>query len=198
MVSSKCGRLLVAAGLPAAAAGLALGAAGAASAAPVALPVVHAVKITTDVSCEGRPAIVSPQAHTPEYARPGALPVVVDTVRPVDSPKTHTAQITTTQLQTHTTQLQTHTTQLQTHVVECARPGALPVVESNRRPEASVTVKVPKTRPEHPVLQHGVIDPLAAEKHAMGEIHMYHQTVILKIETTVFGDPANQGFMRGN
>ncbi|RAG85746.1 hypothetical protein DN069_09550 [Streptacidiphilus pinicola] len=145
MVSSKCGRLLAAAGLPAAALGLTLAAGGAASAAPIALPATHVVNITADASCDGH-SVVSTQAHTQgQHSLPGAMPAV-DTIRPVFI-----------------------------------------------TPE-----KGPQTRPEHPIPQHGMTDPLEAEKHDSVKIHVFHQVVLLKIETTEFTITVHRGSERGH
>lgn len=191
MVSSKCGRLLAAAGLPAAAVGLTLAAGGTASAVPVAEPVPHAVKITADVPGTGPAAVVSVPGHTPEqapeHARPGARPIVVGIVRPVLS--------------------------VPVHAPEHSRPETLPVAVDVVHPVVSMPMKFPQNRPEqhpavvtmtaqhpsqHLIAEHGKTDPLEMEKHEGFKIHVFHQTVILKIETTAFTISGHQGSETGS
>jgi hypothetical protein len=54
--------------------------------------------------------------------------------------------------------------------------------------------------PLHPVPQHphGVVDLMEMEKHEGVKLHVFHQTVTLKIETTAFGIDAHQGSERSS
>ena len=215
MVSSKCGRLLAAAGLPAAAVGLTLAAGGTASAVSVAEHVSHAVKITADVPSDGPSAVVAAPVHAPEYGRPAPMPVD-ENVRPVVAMPGHTPEQTPEHgrpgARPVVVGIVHPVISVPAHAPEHSRPETLPVVVHVVHPVVSTPMKFPQNRPEHPSAlntaaqhpaqhltpQHGMTDPLETEKHEGFKIHVFHQTVIVKIETTAFTIAGHQSTETGS